>query len=202
MPTDTIFRVIFSVLFVSVIIIVGTYRRRAEAEGGHVSAAEARRREGLLIYIPLRLLGVLIWLGSPLYIIAPHLFEWSTMSLPTWARWAGVGLALTIVPFVVWAQRSLGGNVTKTVATKEAHYLVTRGPYRWVRHPLYLAGTAFFIALSLISANWYFLAALLLGVLPLMLRTRMEEAALVERFGDEYRDYMNRTGRFLPRIIQ
>lgn len=202
MPIDTVFRVIFSVLFVSIIIIVGTYRRGAEAEGGRVSAAEARRREGLLIYIPLRLLGMLIWLGSPVYMIAPQLFEWSRMPVPTWARWAGVGLALATIPFVIWAQRSLGGNVTKTVATKQEHHLVTHGPYRWVRHPLYLAGTAFFISLSLISANWYFLAALLLGVLPLTQRTQMEEAALIERFGDEYREYMKHTGRFLPRIIQ
>jgi protein-S-isoprenylcysteine O-methyltransferase Ste14 len=110
-------------------------------------------------------------------------------------------MALATIPFVVWAQRSLGGNVTKTVVTKQEHRLVMHGPYRWIRHPLYLAGAAFFVALGLMSASWYFFAVLLLGVLPLTLRTRMEEAALIERFGDEYREYMKCTGSLLPRII-
>jgi protein-S-isoprenylcysteine O-methyltransferase Ste14 len=59
----------------------------------------------------------------------------------------------------------------------------------------------FFVALSLISANWYFGAVMLLGAVPLFARTRQEEAMLIARFGDQYREYMKRTGRFLPRLV-
>ncbi len=201
MPSDTLFRILFGGILLFVMIVVGMYRRRAEPAGGKVSAKQAREEEGLFIYLGLRLLGVAIWLGAPLYVIAPSLFAWSRMPLPIWIRWLGVGLALAAVPFVIWAQRSLGGNVTKTVVTKQEHTLVTHGPYRWVRHPLYLAGAVFFVSLSLIGATWYFVAAMILGAIPLMLRTRLEEAALMERFGEPYREYMKRTGRFFPRLI-
>jgi protein-S-isoprenylcysteine O-methyltransferase Ste14 len=110
-------------------------------------------------------------------------------------------LALLIIAAASWAQSSLGSNVTKTVVTKEEHTLVTAGPYRWIRHPLYTIGVLFFVALSLISANWYFGAVMLLGAVPLFARTRQEEAMLIARFGDQYREYMKRTGRFLPRLV-
>ncbi|MGW8251833.1 MAG: methyltransferase family protein, partial [Anaerolineales bacterium] len=77
---------------------------------------------------------------------------------------------------------------------------VTYGPYRWVRHPLYTVGFMMFIGLSLLAANWFIALMLVLGFVPLAMRTPIEEAHLVERFGDEYRRYMRRTGRYLPRF--
>jgi protein-S-isoprenylcysteine O-methyltransferase Ste14 len=167
-----------------------------------VTASQARAQEGLLIYVPLRLLGLFLWGGALVYMIVPHWLAWGSLPLPTWLRGLGVALALSVIPLVIWAQRSLGDNVTKTVATKERHSLVTRGPYHWVRHPLYLFGSVFFVALGLIAANWTFFVAILLGAIPLAIRTRKEEAALIERFGDDYREYMKHTGRFFPKLIR
>ena len=98
-----------------------------------------------------------------------------------------------------WVFRSLGKNLTDTVVTRAEHTLVTTGPYRWVRHPFYAAGFSFFVAASLMSANWYLAVAGGLAGVLLALRTRTEEAKLIERFGDEYLAYMQRTGKFLPR---
>jgi protein-S-isoprenylcysteine O-methyltransferase Ste14 len=198
---STLFRILFAVvLFVSMAIVI-TYRRRAEVAGGKVERATAMKEEGGLIWLPLRLLGVGLWLGAPLYVIAPGLFRWAALDLPVWARWIGVGMGL-VFPFVVtWTQRSLGNNVTKTVVTKQEHTLVTSGPYRWVRHPLYTLGFLFFVALSLIGATWYFAVLMALGFIPLFVRTRKEEAMLEARFGDAYREYRQRTGRFFPRLV-
>ena len=101
---------------------------------------------------------------------------------------------------LVWTFRSLGKNLTDTVVTREKHTLVVHGPYRWIRHPLYSSAALLITALSLIAANWFFFAAGAAVLCVLIVRTRIEEENLVARFGDSYRSYMARTGRFVPRI--
>ena len=79
--------------------------------------------------------------------------------------------------------------------------LVTTGPYRWMRHPLYAMGGALFFAVGLMSASWFILGVACLGVaLIRLVVVPMEEQALVAKFGDEYRAYMNRTGGLVPSV--
>jgi protein-S-isoprenylcysteine O-methyltransferase Ste14 len=101
---------------------------------------------------------------------------------------------------VFWTLRSLGENLTDTVVTRQHHTLVTAGPYRWVRHPFYLCAALVAVTVSLVSANAFFLVAGGLICFLLALRTRVEEANLLNRFGDDYRTYMDHTGRFFPRL--
>ena len=75
----------------------------------------------------------------------------------------------------------------------------TSGPYRWVRHPLYSVGSMFFASLSVLPANWFMALATFSILLMLLVRLPKEKQKLMERFGDEYREYMKRTGRFFPR---
>jgi protein-S-isoprenylcysteine O-methyltransferase Ste14 len=74
------------------------------------------------------------------------------------------------------------------------------GPYRWVRHPFYASVALLVPGVSLIAANWFLFVtgALVIGLL--IIRTRTEEEKLLGRFGDSYRAYMERTGRFVPKI--
>jgi len=104
------------------------------------------------------------------------------------------------IPLLYWVFRSLGKNLTDTVATRREHTLVTRVPYRWVRHPLYLSGTVFWLALSLVSASWFIGLMSVLSFAAVVIRTPIEEAKLIQRFGDDYREYMERTGQFLPNL--
>ena len=104
------------------------------------------------------------------------------------------------IGLLFWTLRSLGKNLTDTVVTRKHHSLVTTGPYRWVRHPFYVCAALVTLAVSLISANAFFLVAGGLILLLLFFRTRVEEANLVSRFGEDYRKYMDRTGRFFPRF--
>ena len=98
--------------------------------------------------------------------------------------------------------RTLGKNLTDTVVTRTEHTLVTRGPYRWVRHPFYLATALAVVANSLVTANWFLALTGGISFGLLVLRTRIEEEKLIERFGEDYNEYMKRTGRFLPRLFQ
>ena len=99
----------------------------------------------------------------------------------------------------LWTLRSLGPNLTDTVVTRQAHTLITRGPYRWVRHPFYDCMALFTISVALMMANWFVLALGAVTFALLAVRSRTEEAKLLERFGEPYRAYQARTGRFLPR---
>ena len=79
--------------------------------------------------------------------------------------------------------------------------LVTTGPYRWVRHPMYAAIWLWSLAQGLMLANWLAGWAAVATLAPLYwIRTPREERMMIAQFGDAYRDYMTRTGRLVPRF--
>jgi protein-S-isoprenylcysteine O-methyltransferase Ste14 len=172
------------------------HRRKAD----QTSAPVSWDAEGLPMLLALRGAGVALWLATLLCLIAPRAMRWAQLPLPVWLRWTGAGLGTALLPLEVWMFRSLGAGITPTVATRPDHRLVTHGPYRWVRHPLYTIGTGVFLAQSLISANWLVAVLSGLALRLLLLRLPKEEAQLIARFGDDYREYMQRTGRLLPRV--
>ncbi len=195
MSEQATFRLVFAVLFLLLFGIVGAYRRKAQA-GRRIDYSS----EGMVMLIALRLGGLLLWGSCLLYVVYPRPLEWSFFDPPSWLRWAGAAVVLALIPFVVSAQRALGRNVSPTVITHEDHELVTHGPYRWIRNPLYTAGGLIFTGLGLVAASWLIVGAAALVIPFLWLRLPKEEAELEARFGQEYRDYVNRTGRLLPRL--
>ena len=121
------------------------------------------------------------------------------MPLPAAVRWCGVGIGVVGAALLVWTFRSLGNNITDTVVTRRHHTLVTTGPYRFVRHPFYVGGALAILANSLTAANWFVGLSGAIATALLVTRTAREEKHLVQRFGDAYREYAERTGRFFPR---
>jgi protein-S-isoprenylcysteine O-methyltransferase Ste14 len=119
--------------------------------------------------------------------------------LPDWLRWTGVALWAIAVALLAWTFRHLGPNLTDTVVTRRDHQLITDGPYRWVRNPFYDTAALLVGAVSLIADNWMILLSGAVVLVLLVMRTHTEEEHLIARFGDGYREYMRRTGRFLPR---
>jgi len=190
MSDDQRFRLILLMGFV-LFMPIGIYHRFKARTGEKLD----RRQEGLFILITLRLVGIVGGLCLIAYLINPAWMAWAAGPLPVWLRWTGVGLAL-----LVWMFRTLGRNLTDTVVTRKQHSLVIAGPYRWVRHPMYLSVALVTFGTSLVTANWFFFVAGCLTFVLLMIRTGKEEENLIARFGDDYRNYMQRTGRFVPRL--
>ena len=195
MNDDEHFRLILLAAFV-VLMPIGVYHRLKSRTGEKLD----RRQEGIFILVTLRLAGVLGWIGMIAYLINPACMAWAAVPLPVWLRWTGVGLGLIAGVLFVWTFRTLGKNLTDTVVTRKEHTLVTTGPYRWIRHPFYTSAALAIPANSLAAANWYFFVTGCVVVLLLVIRTRKEEENLIARFGDDYRKYQQRTGRFLPRL--
>lgn len=159
-----------------------------------------RWQEGVIIFLGLRLIGMAMFAAGLTWLIDPRWLAWSAFSLPLWMRTGGLVLAACAGSLFVWAVHHLGKNLSVTVVTRREHALVNSGPYRWVRHPFYSACLLAVVGTSLTMANWFPLAAGSVGMILLIARTRTEEANLVKRFGDDYREMMARTGRFLPRL--
>ena len=133
MNEELIFRVAFGIILIVSVSISGYYRARAR----QAAPVIPRHAEGgalivMRIIVALPLLATLL-----LFILYPDWLLWSKMQLPALARWSAVAVATATIPFTRWVFRSLGSNVSETILTKEGQQLVTWGPYRWIRHPLY-----------------------------------------------------------------
>ncbi len=195
MNSEATFRAVLGTGFLAVVAIMLYHRVKSWA----AKDALDRRQEGLFILATLRPVGLLLWLGVIAYLVNPAWMVWSSVPLPAWMRWTGGAVFALGLGLLTWTLRSLGTNLTDTVVTRRAHTLVTHGPYRWVRHPFYDAIALLILAMALIAANWFFLAAGAVLVVLLAVRTRTEEALLLARFGEPYREYVRGTGRFLPK---
>ena len=195
MSEETPFRIALITAFAVFLTVMLNFRIRSWASKEKLD----RMQEGLFILVALRLAGLALWLAVFAYMIDPGWMTWSSIALPFWARWLGVLLYAASIALLVWTLRNLGTNLTDTVVTRREHTLVTEGLYRWVRHPFYGTVALVILANAILAANWFFLlsGAAVLGLLAL--RTRIEEGRLIARFGDAYRTYMSKTGRFVPR---
>ena len=198
MNLDNTFRTLMLIGFV-ILLPIGVYHRlKSQATGERLD----RRQEGTFILATLRPVALLHWGGIIAYLINPAWMAWSSVPLPAWMRWTGAVLAPLGAGLLIWTFRALGPNLTDTVVTRQSHTLVTRGPYRFIRHPLYDAAAILALAMSLQMANWFMLVTGAAVVILLAVRSRTEEDKLLARFGDSYRAYRSQTGRFLPKIAR
>ncbi|WP_406697044.1 isoprenylcysteine carboxylmethyltransferase family protein [Singulisphaera sp. Ch08] len=180
---------------IAIFLPVGAYHRWRAATGEPLR----RRDEGLFILIALRLSGILGMLTILAYLIDPRFLHWSQVDLPIWLRWVGLPVGLMAGAWLFWVLHTLGPNLTDTVTVRAHATLVTNGPYRWVRHPFYLAGFLIILSFSLLTANVLLAVVGGVALTLLIVRSRTEEAQLEARFGSAYRDYRSRTGFMFPR---
>jgi protein-S-isoprenylcysteine O-methyltransferase len=132
-----------------------------------------------------------------------------TRTLPS----LGVGAAIVPLRFIGTALFAIGLTIrwyaiiylgrffTVNVAIAADHRLIDGGPYRFVRHPSYTGALMAFLGLGLTLGNWASIAALTVPIfLVFSRRIHVEEAALLQGLGSQYRNYMNRTKRLIPAV--
>jgi len=190
------FRILGLAIFLPTLAIGGYFRYQSEKAREKLPW----REEGTATMILLRLFGLAGWFSIAIYLVNPDWMRWSELPLPDWSRWIGVATGLISVPLLFWLMKAIGQNISQTVGTRKSHQLVTSGPYRWIRHPLYSVGTLMSLSMALIASNWFIALATLGGLVMLLVRLPKEEANLIERFGTDYTDYMRRTGKLFPKI--
>jgi len=194
MSEEWIFRLLLAALLIGIVMIRTYYRRLAGKTEGKVTKIEGGWNLAFRIVIGLTGISVLL-----VQIIYPEALALAHLDLPTGARWLGAGLGASGLALLLWVHQALRENFSGTLHIREEHALVTNGPYRWVRHPMYTSFYLLIGAFFLLSANWLIGLGWLVGQTAVMLsRIGPEEVVMEQKFGPAYREYMQRTGRFLP----
>lgn len=122
------------------------------------------------------------------------------VAVPDPFRWAAVFVASANLALLIWTHRALGEYWSAGLELKTRHSLITSGPYRYVRHPMYTAVFGFFSSLGIVTANWLIIVPAIAIVSVLFVRIRFEESMLRDRFGDLYEAWADSTGALFPRV--
>lgn len=184
---------VFVAFLAAYLSIRGVFMHRARRDK-QVSRADARDR----------LLIASMGIGQ---IVLPLLFVWTPRlafadrAQPAACTVLGV-VAMASGLWLFWRSHAdLGDSWSVTLELNADHRLVTRGVYRFVRHPMYASFFVSGLGQALLLANWVAGPSALVAVALLVLvRVPREEKMMIDQFGDEYRDYMRRTGGLVPRL--
>jgi protein-S-isoprenylcysteine O-methyltransferase Ste14 len=114
-------------------------------------------------------------------------------------RLLGLALGLSGAGVLVWASVSLGRFLLHEPAVLQNHALITSGPYRLVRHPIYSGYLALLMGSGLAMLNVWLLLLWPLSLSGILIEAESEERLLESKFGQLYTDYAARTGRLVPR---
>jgi protein-S-isoprenylcysteine O-methyltransferase Ste14 len=136
----------------------------------------------------------------PLAYSATNWLDFANYSLPNWAGWLGVFLLMSAL-LVFWRSHAdLGLNWSPSLEIRTEHKLITNGIFGYIRHPMYASQWIWVIAQPLLLQNWLagFLN-MLVFVVFYYLRVGVEEKMMLDTFGNEYREYMNKTGAIIPK---
>lgn len=148
------------------------------------------------------LIMLLGWIGFP---VAFAVAAWSKFVLVRHQKiwfWLGIGLLLLGSALRRHCFKMLGSYFTANVKVADDQTVIKEGAYRWVRHPSYTGGMLMYLGTGLALTNWLsVLVIVILGGLGYAYRVRVEERALASALGQSYREYMQRTKRFVPFIF-
>ena len=200
---ELIFRIVFWLLVVLLLLIRGISVLKVRKEGERfMPDKKAVEREGKTIYTIRVVSFVSLLAFLVFYSVYPPLpwIEMLSIPLPTWLRWTGSIGGLASLTLWAWAQMSLGKEWSPQLQLRRKHRLVTVGPYKRIRHPIYTAMLGWGISVAVLTANWFFVFLAVFMIAFLMRRAPIEEKMMIEEFGEEYREYMRSTGRFFPKI--
>ena len=189
-PGQVGFYAALALFFAEAIILGATFRRRAPPRKAELTKAQKASSllNGLVIIFALLTIPLFGYAG-----IAP---------LPDWTYYLGLALLLVGLAIIPWAGQTLGRNYSPHALVYQGHQLVERGPYRFVRHPIYTAGFLLIVGWGLMAQSW---AAVVLvaiaGAIGTAYRIRVEEKVLVAEFGEQYKSYSRRVKRLIPFIL-
>jgi protein-S-isoprenylcysteine O-methyltransferase Ste14 len=202
MTTESIFRIAFLILFVMLLAMRVYFMVRVRRAGGRLTPdKQAVAREGGRGVLVIRVIAFFALVAFlVMYFFGAKWIDAFLFPLPAWLRWTGFGVGILTVVFWTWTQVTLDTQWSAQLQLTKDHHLITTGPYARIRHPLYAGVFGWCVSLSLLTANWIFVAVCALSIFGLLWRVPKEEQMMIEAFGEEYKAYMQCTGRFFPKF--
>lgn len=153
-------------------------------------------QEKLLLFFAF--IGIFI---LPLMGVFTPWLEFAAYDLPDWTGWIGTGVFVAAIWLFWRSHADLGLNWSASLEIRENHSLVDTGVYRYIRHPMYASFLLWGIAQALLLHNWIYGLFNIISFLPMyIMRVPQEEQMMLDTFGEQYRDYMSRTGRLIPKL--
>lgn len=186
--------VVFLAGFIIYVAIRGRFARGTRDNVKTIRRVDAVEK-ALLVFV-----GISSLLLPILYLFTPWL-AFGDYHLPAAAPWCGSILMVSALVFFYRSHADLGRNWSATLEVREGHELIKHGVYRSMRHPMYASIFLWDVAQGLMLRNWLAgWSALAMFALLYVVRAPREERMMCDAFGQDYRDYMRRTGRLVPRI--
>jgi protein-S-isoprenylcysteine O-methyltransferase Ste14 len=198
MTEELLFQTLFLLIF-GIFAAIRIYYRSKVARKESQSKTEATRKQGLGwagVILFISILGM--FASIIIYFLLPLWSLWFHLPFPSLIRWVGVILGISTLPLIIWIHRALGRYYAAELRVIDEHAIITEGPYSWVRHPMYTVFILITLSILFLIANLFVTIFALLIIIMLYPISKREEQMLITQFGDQYRDYMQRTGRFLP----
>jgi len=159
---------------------------------------ESLGKRVLVYWLPLVIAALLLgpgdWFGHSLLReqFAPH-------TTPVYSL--GLALAVLGATVAILSRVMLGRNWSATVQLKQDHELITSGPYRFVRHPIYTGFLLLFLGNAVVVGDWRGLLAVAIVFVSFWRKLRLEERWLAGHFGEPYRLYQARTKALVPGVL-
>jgi protein-S-isoprenylcysteine O-methyltransferase Ste14 len=144
-----------------------------------------------------------VLLGTYLLVVPQRPFGFLMQRIvPSWPQAAFCGLLLTVAGllFAGWARWHLGGNWSGAVTVKRDHTLITSGPYRRVRHPIYTGVVGALLGTALAIGTLRALVGAGLILAGFVIKLHVEEARMRQTFPAEYDAYARHTARLIPGV--
>ncbi len=192
---DIEFRIMSVLVFLPAIVVRLHYYHRTKE-----FIKTTTKTEGIINGLLMKLTLAIGQLFALLYILGiPWLFQFS-LEFPFLMKWFGLSLLALSSVLLVWIHIELGTNFSRSLKIKNRHKLITTGPYRMVRHPMYSAFIMMWVGFFLLSCNSIIGLSSLLYLTIIVFRIPKEERMLQEYFQKEYYRYIQYTGRLLPKL--
>ena len=204
MALEIFYRISFVVLWLMLGVVRGYYGRKTKTHDSLSGVAEklktAEQEMGRGFMILTAIITIIGGAGLILYLLSPPWWTWTRLPLGEIVQWVGIAMAIPPLFYLVWVHRHLDSQWSIALELQDDHKLITSGPYSRVRHPMYLGIFVYTAGLILISLDLLVFIFFAFSIYVNYRRIPSEEQMMMDQFGEEYREYMSRTGRLFPRF--
>ena len=190
---EIVFKIIFAALFIIYILIRVPFDKEYK-QIEKIKTLNSLTEKVLLILMSIGLLFIpLIWLFTP------FLNDFK-IEFPVWLRIVGITISIISLFYFRWIHKTLGANWSPTIEIRKGHQLIKTGPFKRIRHPMYLQIWLWTISQVLIVSNLFAgFSGIIVWSILYFIRVPKEEKMMIDYFGDDYIEYMKQTGRVFPK---
>lgn len=190
MADEIFFKIVFLVLLIFINLIRIYYHSASQSRKSYSQNKIKEKGAVILFYLS-------FGIPSIMYIFT----DYFSISLPDLMRFFGIAI-ISFGTYFFWrTHNELGKNFSAILEIKEDHRLIQSGPYKRIRHPMYISLYISILGFFLLSSN------LIVGLMPFigfsilyLTRVRHEEEMMIKKFGKKYEEYMKITGRLFPKF--